>query len=45
MSGTVVGVGDIVRKRTQSLRPYGVYRINEIVDLRISFHDLEKKSK
>ena len=25
--------------------PYGVYRINEIVDLRISFHDLQKKSK
>ena len=25
--------------------PYGVYRINEIVGLRISFHDLQKKSK
>ena len=35
MPGTVVGVGDIGVKGTQSLYSYGVYRINEIVDLRM----------
>ena len=33
MTGTVVGIEDVVMKKTQSLRPHGVYRINACVKL------------